>query len=121
MVSFGNVTAHLDIYFERFLSKIVPFYKLFTSFPPHVHLLVFCLSVCLLKLFSSSVNPRSESESESEEEEKEEELPLLSEEEMNKLGAKLVKAEIMGNTVRSHCHVLLDSGDELSGTLSWRE
>ncbi|XP_077421825.1 CWF19-like protein 2 isoform X2 [Vanacampus margaritifer] len=28
----------------------------------------------------------------------EEELPLLSEEEMNKLGAKLVKAEIMGNT-----------------------
>lgn len=69
----------------------------------------------------SSVNPRSESESESEEEEKEEELPLLSEEEMNKLGAKLVKAEIMGNTVRSHCHVLLDSGDGRSGTLSWRE
>lgn len=30
----------------------------------------------------------------------EEEMPLLSEEEMNKLGAKLVKAEIMGNTVR---------------------
>lgn len=27
-------------------------------------------------------------------------MPLLSEEEMNKLGAKLVKAEIMGNTVR---------------------
>lgn len=41
---------------------------------------------------------RSESESE-EEEEEEEEVPLLSEEEMNKLGAKLVKAEIMGNTV----------------------
>ncbi|XP_068173499.1 CWF19-like protein 2 [Antennarius striatus] len=38
------------------------------------------------------------SESESEEEEEEEEAPLLSEEEMNKLGAKLVKAEIMGNT-----------------------
>ncbi|XP_075905941.1 CWF19-like protein 2 [Nelusetta ayraudi] len=38
----------------------------------------------------------SRSESESEEEE-EEELPLLSEEEMNKLGAKLVKAELMGN------------------------
>ncbi|XP_033486307.1 CWF19-like protein 2 [Epinephelus lanceolatus] len=37
-------------------------------------------------------------ESSSEEEEEEEELPLLSEEEMNKLGAKLVKAEIMGNT-----------------------
>ncbi|KAM3615710.1 uncharacterized protein V6R79_006567 [Siganus canaliculatus] len=40
---------------------------------------------------------RSESESE-EDEEEEEEIPLLSEEEMNKLGAKLVKAEIMGNT-----------------------
>ncbi|XP_059188033.1 CWF19-like protein 2 [Centropristis striata] len=39
---------------------------------------------------------RSESNSE-EEEEEEEELPLLSEEEMNRLGAKLVKAEIMGN------------------------
>ncbi|KAF3692870.1 CWF19-like protein 2 [Channa argus] len=37
----------------------------------------------------------SRSESESEEEE---EIPLLSEDEMNKLGAKLVKAEIMGNT-----------------------
>ncbi|CAL8361570.1 unnamed protein product [Merluccius merluccius] len=31
------------------------------------------------------------------EEEEEEELPLLTDEEMNKLGAKLVKAEIMGN------------------------
>ncbi|XP_044059505.1 CWF19-like protein 2 [Siniperca chuatsi] len=40
---------------------------------------------------------RSESESE-EEEEEEVEVPLLSEEEMNKLGAKLVKAEIIGNT-----------------------
>ncbi|XP_040047620.2 CWF19-like protein 2 isoform X1 [Gasterosteus aculeatus] len=39
----------------------------------------------------------SRSESDSEEEEEEEELPLLSEEEMNRLGAKLVKAEIMGN------------------------
>ncbi|XP_054453040.1 CWF19-like protein 2 [Anoplopoma fimbria] len=38
------------------------------------------------------------SRSESESEEEEEELPLLSEEEMNKLGAKLVKAELMGNT-----------------------
>lgn len=38
---------------------------------------------------------RSESESEAEEV-----IPLLSEEDMNKLGAKLVKAEIMGNTVR---------------------
>lgn len=42
---------------------------------------------------------RSESESEAEEEE----IPLLSEEEMNKLGAKLVKAEIMGNTVGLCC------------------
>lgn len=39
--------------------------------------------------------------SESESEEEEEAVPLLSEEEMNKLGAKLVKAEIMGNTVRA--------------------
>lgn len=46
---------------------------------------------------SSSCLHRSDSESE--EEEEEEELPLLSDEEMNKLGAKLVKAEIMGNTV----------------------
>ncbi|KAG7278676.1 hypothetical protein CRUP_014031, partial [Coryphaenoides rupestris] len=36
--------------------------------------------------------------SSSEEEEEVEELPLLTDEEMNKLGAKLVKAEIMGNT-----------------------
>ncbi|XP_059930341.1 CWF19-like protein 2 [Gadus macrocephalus] len=34
----------------------------------------------------------------SSEESEEEELPLLTDEEMNKLGAKLVKAEIMGNT-----------------------
>ncbi|KAM8853493.1 CWF19-like protein 2 [Synchiropus picturatus] len=40
----------------------------------------------------AAVEASSESSSE------EEELPLLSEEEMNKLGAKLVKAEIMGNT-----------------------
>ncbi|XP_075956216.1 CWF19-like protein 2 isoform X2 [Anarhichas minor] len=38
------------------------------------------------------------SRSESDSEEEEEELPLLSEDEMNKLGAKLVKAELMGNT-----------------------
>lgn len=42
--------------------------------------------------------------SESEEEEEEEEEVILTEEEMNKLGAKLVKAEIMGNTVRSMRH-----------------
>ncbi|XP_037533944.1 CWF19-like protein 2 [Nematolebias whitei] len=41
---------------------------------------------------------RTESESEAEEEEEEEEIPLLSEEEMNKLGSKLIKAEMMGNT-----------------------
>ncbi|XP_056139569.1 CWF19-like protein 2 [Lampris incognitus] len=46
----------------------------------------------------ASEKPRSESESEEEEEEEEEEVPLLTDEEMNKLGAKLVKAEIMGNT-----------------------
>lgn len=53
-----------------------------------------CSSNCAFLVY-----PRSESESEGEEEE-EEVIPLLSEEEMNKLGAKLVKAEIMGNTVR---------------------
>lgn len=36
----------------------------------------------------------------SSESEEEEEEVILTEEEMNKLGAKLVKAEIMGNTVR---------------------
>ncbi|XP_041851108.1 CWF19-like protein 2 isoform X2 [Melanotaenia boesemani] len=39
-----------------------------------------------------SVPTRTESESE-----EEEEIPLLSEEEMNKLGSKLIKAEMMGN------------------------
>lgn len=37
--------------------------------------------------------------SESDSDAEEEEIPLLSEEEMNKLGAKMVKAEIMGNKV----------------------
>ncbi|XP_008284931.1 CWF19-like protein 2 [Stegastes partitus] len=45
-----------------------------------------------------AVQSRAESESEEEEEEEEEEVPLLTEEEMNKLGSKLIKAEIMGNT-----------------------
>lgn len=47
----------------------------------------------------------------------EETIPLLSEEEMNKIGAKLVKAEIMGNTVRSFClyHKLYN----LIGTLKY--
>ncbi|KAM9317806.1 CWF19-like protein 2 [Pholidichthys leucotaenia] len=43
----------------------------------------------------TAVPSRTESESE---EEEEEEAPLLSEDEMNKLGSKLIKAEIMGNT-----------------------
>lgn len=42
-----------------------------------------------------------------EEEEEEEELPLLSEDEMNKLGSKLIKAEIMGNTVSQLCVVVV--------------
>lgn len=36
------------------------------------------------------------------EESEEEEVVLLSEKEMNQLGAKIVRAEIMGNTVSSH-------------------
>lgn len=52
---------------------------------------------------------RSESESEVEEEA----VPLLSEEEMNKLGAKLVKAEIMGNTVGCCCVNTLHSTNML--------
>ncbi|XP_013869501.1 CWF19-like protein 2 [Austrofundulus limnaeus] len=40
----------------------------------------------------------SRTEIESETEEEEEDIPLLSEEEMNKLGSKLIKAEMMGNT-----------------------
>ncbi|XP_054884518.1 CWF19-like protein 2 isoform X2 [Poeciliopsis prolifica] len=55
-------------------------------------------------------------ENDSEEEEAEEEIPLLSEEEMNKLGSKLIKAEIMGNTVGSQSRedqdVLLFRTDE---------
>ncbi|CDQ90636.1 unnamed protein product, partial [Oncorhynchus mykiss] len=41
---------------------------------------------------------RSDSSSDSLSEEEEEEVPILTDEEMNKLGARLVKAEIMGNT-----------------------
>lgn len=68
----------------------------FLNLPSHLLVLI-CSSDCAFLVY-----PRSESESE----EEEEEIPLLSEEEMNKLGAKLVKAEIMGNTVRwlSLCH-----------------
>ncbi len=40
----------------------------------------------------------------SESEEEEEEEVILTDEEMNKLGAKLVKAELMGNTVSSIKH-----------------
>lgn len=36
------------------------------------------------------------------EESEEEEVVLLSEKEINQLGAKIVRAEIMGNTVSSH-------------------
>lgn len=36
------------------------------------------------------------------EESEEEEVVLLSEKEMNQLGAKIVRAEIIGNTVSSH-------------------
>lgn len=42
--------------------------------------------------------------SSSESEEEEEEEVILTDEEMNKLGAKLVKAELMGNTVSSLKH-----------------
>lgn len=65
------------------------------------------------------VLPRSESDSEEDEGEEEEELPLLSEEEMNKLGAKLVKAEIMGNTVSwlSLCYRLSPYRAEYETTL----
>ncbi|KAI4893844.1 hypothetical protein NFI96_021322 [Prochilodus magdalenae] len=41
---------------------------------------------------------KSSSESDEDDGEDEEEAPLLTDEEMNKLGAKLVKAELMGNT-----------------------
>ncbi|KAM9853023.1 CWF19-like protein 2 [Aulostomus maculatus] len=51
------------------------------------------------ELQAAATTSRDESDSE-EKEEEEEEVPLLSEEEMNKLGAKLVKAEIMGNTAQ---------------------
>lgn len=52
-------------------------------------------------MYLKAVSYYSYSSSESEEEEEEEEVvKLLTDEEMNKLGAKLVKAEIMGNTVR---------------------
>lgn len=71
-------------------SKSVTCFKF--SFSPLCFSAPFSLSsVCL---------PRAESEGEEEEEEEEEEVPLLSEEELNKLGSKLIKAEIMGNTVR---------------------
>lgn len=58
------------------------------------------LPLCFSAPFSLSSVCLPRAESESEEEEEEEEVPLLSEEELNKLGSKLIKAEIMGNTVR---------------------
>lgn len=57
--------------------------------------MLFFISLCPLTSFSIGFH-RTENDSE---EEAEEEIPLLSEEEMNKLGSKLIKAEIMGNTV----------------------
>ncbi|XP_041919607.1 CWF19-like protein 2 [Alosa sapidissima] len=45
-----------------------------------------------------SESPPSSQSEEEEEEEEEEDAPILTDEEMNKLGAKLVKAELMGNT-----------------------
>ncbi|KAJ8256776.1 hypothetical protein COCON_G00189280 [Conger conger] len=45
----------------------------------------------------TSTDPPQASESE-EEEEEEEDVPILTDEEMNKLGARLVKAELLGNT-----------------------
>ncbi|XP_036412515.1 CWF19-like protein 2 [Colossoma macropomum] len=47
---------------------------------------------------SAALVEKSSSESDEDDGEDEEEAPLLTDEEMNKLGAKLVKAELMGNT-----------------------
>lgn len=86
-------------------SKSVTCFKF--SFSPLCFSAPFSLSsVCL---------PRAESEGEEEEEEEEEEVPLLSEEELNKLGSKLIKAEIMGNTVRQ----LFITADLLSTCFNW--
>lgn len=60
-----------------------------------------CLS--FIQYVNLPFNPLFYHRSESESEVEEEAIPLLSEEEMNKLGAKLVKAEIMGNTVGLCC------------------
>uniref|UniRef100_A0A8C6U2R3 CWF19-like protein 2 n=1 Tax=Neogobius melanostomus TaxID=47308 RepID=A0A8C6U2R3_9GOBI len=68
----------------RFFKQITLFAK-FSS--EQIEMKLMC---CVLYLFIL----KSESGSESEEDD----VPLLSEEEMNKLGAKLVKAELMGNT-----------------------
>ncbi|XP_026867968.2 CWF19-like protein 2 isoform X1 [Electrophorus electricus] len=46
---------------------------------------------------SAALRDKSSSESEEDDGEEEVEVPLLTDEEMNKLGAKLVKAELMGN------------------------
>ncbi|XP_028321192.1 CWF19-like protein 2 [Gouania willdenowi] len=45
----------------------------------------------------ASVPSRNQSESEEDEQEEEEAIPLLSDEDLNKLGSRLIKAEIMGN------------------------
>ncbi|KAL7825460.1 hypothetical protein AOLI_G00326670 [Acnodon oligacanthus] len=52
---------------------------------------------------SAALVEQSSSETDEDDDEDEEEAPLLTDEEMNKLGAKLVKAELMGNTALMDC------------------
>uniref|UniRef100_A0AAQ5YG97 CWF19-like protein 2 n=1 Tax=Amphiprion ocellaris TaxID=80972 RepID=A0AAQ5YG97_AMPOC len=66
--------------------------------PSHIHTLSLVWTYSHTK---SAISKDKNVAYESEEEEEEEEIPLLSEEEMNKLGSKLIKAEMMGNTVTS--------------------
>uniref|UniRef100_A0A8C7ZG61 CWF19-like protein 2 n=1 Tax=Oryzias sinensis TaxID=183150 RepID=A0A8C7ZG61_9TELE len=54
---------------------------------------------------------RTEEESEEEDEENDE-TPLLSEEEMNRLGSKLIKAEMMGNTVSLTFYATVGSSED---------
>uniref|UniRef100_A0A672FIZ8 CWF19-like protein 2 n=1 Tax=Salarias fasciatus TaxID=181472 RepID=A0A672FIZ8_SALFA len=48
--------------------------------------------------FTCAITGRKQLSQSEDDDEQEEEAPLMSEEEMNKLGSKLIKAEIMGNT-----------------------
>lgn len=72
--------------------------------------------MCILHYFSFYSFLISLYRNESESGEEEEEIPLLSEEEMNKLGSKLIKAEIMGNTV-SWVFISLKYSEKLSKQL----